>query len=62
VGPGTKAKKVPAGKNQEGNPFMDWLASNLAAPKKYDISVEMPKLYNKFDQYLTMEREQLNRD
>jgi len=62
VGPGTKAKKVAAGKNQEGNLFMDWLAGNLTAPEKYDINVETPKLYRKFDQYLVMERGQLNRD
>jgi tetratricopeptide (TPR) repeat protein len=62
VGPGTKAKKAQAGKNQEGNLFMDWLAVNLTVPKKYDINVEMPKVYKKFDQYLTMTRGQLNRD
>ncbi|MFI5138134.1 MAG: tetratricopeptide repeat protein [Sphingobacteriales bacterium] len=62
VGTGTKAKKAAAGKNQEGNLFMDWLNGNLTVAKKYDINVEMPKLYKKFDQYLIETRKQLNRD
>jgi tetratricopeptide (TPR) repeat protein len=62
VGPTTKVKRAPAGKNQDVNLFMDWLAVNLTAPEKYDIKVEMPEMYKKFDRYLTMKREQLNLD
>jgi len=62
VGTGSAKKKAPIGKNQGDDLFMDWLAGNLTAPKKYDISVEMPKLYTKFDQYLITERKQLNHD
>jgi len=62
AGPTTKAKKAPARKTQEDNLFVDWLAVNLTVSKKYDIKVEMPKLYTKFDQYLIRTREQLNYD
>ena len=50
------------GKNQDCDLFINWLTENLTVPKKYDISIEMPKLYKKFDQYLIMERGQLNHD
>lgn len=62
VGRGTSTKKPPAVKNQEGDLFMDWLAVNLTVPKKYDIKVEMPKLYAQFDEYLITSRRQLNRN
>ena len=62
VGTGSAKKKTPTTKNQGDDLFMDWLAVNLTAPKEYDIKVEMPKLYRKFDQYLTTAREQLNHD
>lgn len=55
-------KKESGGKNQDCDPFMDWLTKNLTVPEKYDIKVEMPKMYRKFDQYLIRIREQLNHD
>lgn len=55
-------KKTSIGKKQECDLFMDWLTRNLTVPKKYDISVTMPEVYKKFDQYLIMTREQLNHD
>lgn len=55
-------KKESSGKNQECDLFMDWLTKNLTVPEKYDIKVEMPKVYKKFDQYLIRVREQLNHD
>lgn len=61
-GTAISAKNVLNGKNQECDPFMDWLIKNLTVPKKYDIRVEMPKVYRKFDQYLIMMRKQLNHD
>jgi len=50
------------GKNQECDLFINWLTENLTVPKKYDIQVEMPKLYKKFDQYLITARARLNHD
>jgi tetratricopeptide (TPR) repeat protein len=61
-GTAISAKNVSSSKNQECDLFMDWLTRNLTVPKKYDIRVEMPKVYKKFDQYLIMMREQLNHD
>jgi len=61
-GTAISAKSTSIGKNQECDLFMDWLTKNLTIPKKYDIRVEMPKVYRKFDQYLIMIREQLNHD
>ena len=61
-GTAISAKNISSGKNQECDLFMDWLTKNLTVPKKYDIKVEMPKVYKKFDQYLIMMREQLNHD
>lgn len=61
-GTAISAKDTSGNKNQECDPFMDWLAKNLSVPKKYDIKVEMPKVYKKFDQYLIMIRGQLNHD
>ena len=61
-GTAISAKNVLNGKNQECDPFMDWLIKNLTIPMKYDIRVEMPKVYRKFDQYLIMMRKQLNHD
>jgi len=56
------AKNESIGKKKECDLFMDWLTRNLTVPKKYDIRVEMPKVYKKFDQYLIRMREQLNHD
>lgn len=61
-GTAISAKNASIGKNKECDLFMDWLTRNLTVPKKYDIRVEMPKVYKKFDQYLIMMREQLNHD
>lgn len=47
------AKNASIDKDQECDLFMGWLTRNLTVPKKYDIRVEMPKVYKKFDQYLT---------
>lgn len=52
-GGAVSTKKTSIGKNQECDLFMSWLTRNLTMPKKYDIKVEMPKMYRKFDQYLT---------
>lgn len=59
-GTAISAKNTSSGKNQECDLFMDWLTKNLTIPKKYDIRVEMPKVYRKFDQYLIRIRAQLN--
>lgn len=56
------AKNESIGKKKECDLFTDWLTRNLTVPEKYDIRVEMPKVYKKFDQYLIMMREQLNHD
>ena len=61
-GTAISSKNTSSGKNQECDLFMDWLTKNLTIPKKYDIRVEMPKVYRKFDQYLRMMRGQLNHD
>jgi tetratricopeptide (TPR) repeat protein len=61
-GTAISAKNASIGKNKECDLFMDWLTKNLTVPKKYDIKVEMPKVYKKFDQYLILMREQLNHD
>ncbi len=61
-GTAISAKNASIGKNKECDLFMDWLIRNLTVPKKYDIRVEIPKVYKKFDQYLIMMREQLNHD
>lgn len=55
-------KNESIGKKKECDLIMDWLTRNLTVPKKYAISVEIPKVYKKFDQYLIMMREQLNHD
>jgi len=56
------AKNASIGKDQDCDPFMYWLIGNLTVPKKYDIRLEMPEVYRKFDQYLIMIRKQLNND
>lgn len=61
-GTAISAKNVSSGKIQECDLFMAWLTKNLTVPKKYDIRVEMPGVYRKFDQYLIMMRKQLNHD
>jgi len=48
--------------NQECNLFMNWLTNNLMVPEKYDIRLAMPKVYQKFDEYLIAMRRQLNHD
>ena len=49
-------------KDKECDLFMNWLTENLTIPKKYDIRMEMPKAYRKFDRYLIRIRAQLNQD
>lgn len=61
-GDAISAKNTSGGKNLECDLILDWLTNNLTVPKKYDIKVEMPKVYRKFDQYLIKMREQLNHD
>lgn len=55
-------KSEPVNKKQDCDLFSNWLTENLIVPKKYDIKIEMPKVYKNFDQYLQNMRGQLNHD
>jgi len=56
------AKNAAINKAQKCDLFMYWLARNLSEFQKYNISMVMPKVYKKFNQFLVIKRKQLNQE